>query len=594
MNKSLFPLTTTGLLLFGSPLVDAQEAQKPNIIVVFCDDLGYGDLGCFGSTKNRTPNLDFLANQGIRFTDCYAAASISSPSRLALLTGRYPTRGGITRVLNVNDVLGIKSSDITIPEMLKSGGYYSGIVGKWHLGNKTEFLPLQNGFDEYYGIPYSNDMSPLVYMKGNSVDSTIISQEYITKTYTKKAIEFIENNKTKPFFLYLAHTMPHVPIFASPQFKGKSANGLYGDVIEELDWSVGEIMNKLRDTGLEENTIIVFSSDNGPWLKQANSGTSFPCFQGKFTTWEGGHRVPTIAYWKGKTVPKISTEMTTLMDWFPTFATIAGVRVPNDRMIDGIDISPILFNTGSRGKEEFYYFDASNIRACRVGDFKLKLPTGEYVGNANMATVPAHDSLLFNLRNNIGETTNLLASNRELVSQLKTKINNFNSLKREQSIVMDATITKLITDVDFSPATTNSYLPITYSVVNQSVAKVTTAGLIDIVGEGTTQISASQSGNSIFYGATTKTMTLHVLNSTGIAEIENDYFQLFPNPAKSSVSIHSESNFTNISIYNAVGKNVFNLSTNDRKIVIPTTKIGNTGIYFVKVNGNSKCLAICE
>lgn len=251
MNKKrIFSLLSSVALVSAG--VFAQKPNQPNVIFILTDDLGYGDLGCYGSKLNRTPNIDNLAQNGIRFTDCYAAASISSPSRAALLTGRYPVRAGINGVFFPESFSGLDNIENTLPKVLQKAGYYTGIVGKWHLGHHYQYLPLQNGFNEYFGLPYSNDMSSVVYLRGNEVESWSVDQTQLTKTYTKEAINFIERHKEKPFFLYLAHNMPHVPIFASDQFKGKSANGLYGDVIEELDWSIGEIIKKIRQLGLEE------------------------------------------------------------------------------------------------------------------------------------------------------------------------------------------------------------------------------------------------------------------------------------------------------------------------------------------------------
>lgn len=401
-------------------------AQKPNIILIFADDLGYGDLGSYGSRLNRTPNLDKLANGGVRFTDCYSAANVCSPSRAALLTGRYPIRSGIVNVLHPWQTTGIDSSEVTMPEMLRDAGYATGMVGKWHLGHHKEHLPLQHGFQEYFGIPYSNDMKPCIYVRGNEVESTDVDQTQLTKTYTREALRFIEGERDHPFFLYLAHTMPHVPLFASDQFKDKSKNGLYGDVIEELDWSVGEIIKKLQELKLDENTLIVFSSDNGPWLTQGpNGGSANPLFQGKMTTWEGGQRVPAIVYWKGKIKPMTYTGMITLMDWFPTFMQLARAKLPDNRILDGSDLSDVILKKGQRANEEFFFFQGARISACRSGDFKLILPDGLRKGNQYVPDVAAHDTLLFNLRKDIGETTNLVKSNPEKVDQMSYNLDEF-------------------------------------------------------------------------------------------------------------------------------------------------------------------------
>jgi len=430
MNIAKQILTTCFIATCGLSAM-AQKNLKPNIIVIFCDDMGYGDLGCNGSKLNRTPNLDRMANQGVRFTDCYSAANVCSPSRIALITGRYPIRTGIVNVLFPWQSIGIDASEVTIPEMLQKAGYYTGMVGKWHLGHQRDHLPLQHGFKEYFGIPYSNDMKPCIYLRGNDIESENVDQDQLTKTYTGEAVRFIEKNHNRPFFLYLAHNMPHTPIHASEQFRGKSANGLYGDVIEEIDWSVGEVLKKLRALKIEENTLIVFSSDNGPWLiKGPDAGSPLPFSQGKFTTWEGGHREPTIAYWKGKIKPKVFTGMITLMDWFPTFARLAQTKLPDDRITDGSDITDVLFGDGKRKNEEFFFFEGAKICAYRSGDFKLKLPHGPFKGNQFMKEVPAHDTLLFNVRSDVAESKNLIQSNPQKMKEMTAKLKIFqNSIK---------------------------------------------------------------------------------------------------------------------------------------------------------------------
>lgn len=402
------------------------KSVTPNVIFILADDLGYGDLGCFGSKLNRTPNLDKLAENGMRFTECYSAASICSPSRAGLLTGRYPVRMGINGVFFPESFSGIPASEITIPEVLQKARYYTGIVGKWHLGHHHQFLPLQNGFNEYFGIPYSNDMRSLVYFRGNEVEDWKVDQTQLTKIYTKEALQFIERNKQKPFFLYLAHNMPHVPLFASEQFKGKSANGLYGDVIEELDWSVGEIVKKLTELGLEENTLVIFTSDNGPWLTEGpHGGSSGMLFQGKFTSWEGGQRVPTIAYWKGKLKPLVCSEVTSLLDWFPTLITLAGEKIPNDRIIDGKNLTKLLLKNEKPASKDFCYIHYGKIEAYRTGDYKIILPKPLKKGNFWVEDVPAHDTLLFNLKNDPGEKIDLYHSQSQKAKEIAQKVADF-------------------------------------------------------------------------------------------------------------------------------------------------------------------------
>jgi arylsulfatase len=399
-------MLTTGLLSMG---LGAVAQTKPNIIFIFADDLGYGDLGCYGSKLNRTPHLDQMAKDGIRFTDFYSAAPISSPSRAALLTGRHAIRMGINQVFFPDSYTGIPASEIKLSEVLNRQGYRTGIIGKWHVGHLNQFLPLQNGFDEYFGIPYSNDMRSVFYLRGNEVEKFSVNQDSTTYIYTQEALRFIDNHKDRPFFLYIPHNMPHVPLAASANFKGKSANGLYGDVIEELDWSVGEILKKLDELGLDKNTIVVFSSDNGPWLTEGPmGGVATPLFQGKTTTWEGGQRVPTIIRWKDRIKGgQVNSDVAAMVDWFPTFTLLTGGTVPTDRIIDGCDLTPVLFGTGKRKHQDFAYLHFGRLYAFRSGDWKIKLPEQMYRGNFWVEDVAAHDTVFFNLRNDIAERTDL-------------------------------------------------------------------------------------------------------------------------------------------------------------------------------------------
>jgi arylsulfatase A len=406
--------------------VQAQTPRKPNIVVILADDLGYGDIGTFGATDIRTPNIDGLATKGIKLTSFYSASPVCSPTRAALITGRYPRRLGIDHVFFPESFTGIPSEEVTIAEALKGNGYRTAIFGKWHLGHHRQFLPLQNGFDEYYGIPYSNDMMGVAYLRGNDVDSIKVNQKYITQTYTKEAVRFIDENKDKPFFLYITHNMPHVPIYASPKFEGKSKRGLYGDVIEELDWSVGEVVKALKKNGLEENTLVVFTSDNGPWLIfDVEGGSAGPLRQGKGTTFEGGQRVPTVAYWPGKIKPgTIYDDLATHLDFYPTIISLTGSqKTQTKKPLDGEDISPVLFGTGKRKGDEFAYYSNGIIEAYRKGDWKIRLPQKDVkIGNATI--VPSADTLLFNLKTDIGEQNDLLKSNpakaKELLASLET------------------------------------------------------------------------------------------------------------------------------------------------------------------------------
>jgi arylsulfatase A len=401
------------LLLFYGTLSFAQNA-KPNIVIILTDDLGYGDIGTFGATDVRTPNIDNLASKGLKLTSFYSPSPVCSPTRAGLLTGRFPRRLGIDHVFFPESFTGIPENEVTLAESLKDNGYTTAVIGKWHLGHHKQFLPLQNGFDEYYGIPYSNDMQGVVYLRGNAVDSIRVNQRYTTQTYTHEAVKFIEKNKSRSFFLYLAHSMPHVPLYASPRFEGKSKRGLYGDVIEELDWSVGEVVNALRKNGLEENTLVIFTSDNGPWLVfDIEGGSAGPLRQGKGTTFEGGQRVPGIAYWPGKIKPgTVYSDLVTQLDLYPTIVQLTGSqKTQTTKPLDGEDIRTVLFGTGKRKSDEFAYYSNGKIEAFRKGDWKIRLPQPEVKNPSGVTIVEATDTLLFDLKADIGEKNNLLKSN---------------------------------------------------------------------------------------------------------------------------------------------------------------------------------------
>ena len=394
--------------------------QKPNIVYIFADDLGYGDLSCYGAKDINTPNIDQIAKQGIKFTEFYSASSVCSPSRAALLTGRYPQRMGINTVFFPESFTGIPDTEITIPEILKEKGYATGIVGKWHLGHHSKYLPLQHGFDEYFGIPYSNDMESVVYMRGNEVESYKVKQQYITKTYTKEAQKFITKNKDNSFFLYIAHSMPHVPLYASEEFIGTSKRGLYGDVVQELDWSVGQILKSLREHGILENTLIVFSSDNGPWLAmKEDGGSAGDLREGKTFTFDGGMKVPTVAMWKNR-IPQgiINTEVASQMDWFPTIANITGSSIPKGLVIDGLDISKVLTDKGNRKNSDLLFLDGKQLQGYRSGQWKVKLPYKGFRGNKWKQFVKAHDTLLFNLNTDPGEKNNLFEKYPEKAKEI--------------------------------------------------------------------------------------------------------------------------------------------------------------------------------
>lgn len=420
MQKFTLSLLALLLLSCGENKEVSKSPELPNIVFIFTDDLGYGDIGSFGATDIATPNIDRIAAEGIKFTSFLSASPVCSPSRAGLLTGRMPQRLGINAVFFPDSFTGMDPEEITIAEVLKAKGYRTGIVGKWHLGHMEKYLPLNQGFDEYFGIPYSNDMASVVYMRGNEVEEFDVDQRYTTKTYTEESLKFIDSSEGKPFFLYLAHNMPHVPIYASPEFEGKSQRGLYGDVIQEIDWSVGEVLKKLEEKGILENTLIVFSSDNGPWLVMEDQGGSAGSLrEGKQFTFEGGVRVPTVAMWKGKIDPgQVYEDLATQMDWFPTFCKLVGAEIPQDREIDGKDLSSVLFENGMREGDEFIYYMLSDQRGYRQGDWKIKRPFGGFAGSRGMKKVDAHDTLLFNLKTDPGETTNLAKDNPEKTAQM--------------------------------------------------------------------------------------------------------------------------------------------------------------------------------
>lgn len=418
-------LFLTGLASSRSLIAPAaappSDAALPNIIHIFVDDLGYGDLGCFGATDIATPNIDRLAEEGIKFTEFYSASAVCSPSRAALLTGRYPVRMGINQVFFPESFTGMPPEEITIAEMLKARGYATGIVGKWHLGHMERYLPLNQGFDSYYGMPYSNDMESAVYLSGNEVDSFRVDQRYMTRTYARHAVDFIEQHGGKePFFLYLAHNMPHVPLYASPEFEGSSERGLYGDVVQEIDWSVGQVLSALEALDIADNTLVVFSSDNGPWLVMEDHGGSAGALrEGKQYTFEGGMRVPTVARWPAR-IPagQVYDDMATQMDWMPTFATISEAQLPDDRPIDGRDLTAVLEGKGKRDDQGLLYIYNNELRAYRHGDYKVKLPFKGHEGNRGMKAVAAHDTLLYNLKTDPGETDNLFPDERDRAQAL--------------------------------------------------------------------------------------------------------------------------------------------------------------------------------
>jgi arylsulfatase A len=418
---------TAGLSLSCSSIQrrTASGNKPPNIILIFADDQGYQDLGCFGSPNIKTPNIDRLAHEGMKFTDFYVACSVCSPSRAALMTGCYPQRVGITKVLFPQDDIGISDNEITIPETLKTRGYQTACIGKWHLGHHLQYLPTRHGFDYFFGLPYSNDMhppnrrrnyDPLPLIRNETVLETNPDQRFLTERYTEEAVAFIKRSKSRPFFLYLPHTMPHVPLHISDRFKGKSEQGLYGDVIQCIDWSVGQIMDTLKKLGLDENTLVFYTSDNGP--NRRSGGRALPLRGGKATTYEGGMREPAVARWPGH-IPAglVCSEMALSMDLHPTFAKLAGASMPTDRIIDGKDIWPLM--SGQSGAktlhEAFFYYKGTGLQAVRSGDWKLILPR-TYTRRKKTYKVK---EALYNLREDIAETTDVATNHPDVVKRLR-------------------------------------------------------------------------------------------------------------------------------------------------------------------------------
>jgi arylsulfatase A len=436
--------------VYQAPSCRAQDKSvptpvRPNFVVVYLDDAGYADIGCFGARGIRTPNLDRMAHDGRRFTSFCVAQGVCSASRTALLTGCYPNRVGILGALGPRAKNGISDSEHTIAQVLQPLGYHSAIFGKWHLGHHTKFLPLHHGFDEYFGLPYSNDMGPrpgqqrpgtignppLPLFDGDKVVETNPDISQLTTRYTERAVHFIDEHHDGPFFLYVPHTMPHVPLGVSDKFRGKSARGLYGDVIEEIDWSVGQILAALDRHHLNERTLVLFASDNGPWLSYGDhAGSAGPLREGKGTAWEGGVREPCIMRWTGK-IPAGTTcnELAATIDILPTFAALAGATLPTDHIIDGKSIAPLIFGEpGAKCPHDaYYYYWNQELQAVRSGPWKLHFPhtyrtlkgKGGHGGKPAAYVDRATGLALFNLEADVGEQHDVAAEHPEVVARLE-------------------------------------------------------------------------------------------------------------------------------------------------------------------------------
>lgn len=421
--------------------------ELPNIVIIFTDDQGYGDVGCFGAKGFRTPNLDLLARQGMKFTNFYVAQAVCGASRAALMTGCYPNRIGIFGAPSHASKYGIHENEMTFAELVKQKNYKTAIYGKWHLGYQKKFLPMQHGFDDYYGLPYSNDMWPyhptskafpdLPLIEKNEVINPKVTpddQKQLTRSYTERAVKFINQNKDQPFLLYLAHSMPHVPLFCTDRFMNSSEQGRYGDIIQEVDWSVGQIMKALDQNSIADNTLVIFTSDNGPWLSYGNhAGTAGPLREGKGTAWEGGVREPCIMRWP-KVIKPDSTchELAATIDVVPTIAEIIGGQLPK-HPIDGKSILPLLRgDQGARTPHEaFFYYYGRGLKAVRSGDWKLVFPHTY----RSLAGQPGKDGLpskykqlkcgleLYNLKDDIGETTDVAQQHPDVVKKLQRYAN---------------------------------------------------------------------------------------------------------------------------------------------------------------------------
>ena len=436
-------LILVGLLALAAcaPGEPADEAKLPNFVVIFCDDLGYGDIGPFGHPTIRTPQLDRMAKEGQKWTSFYVGAPVCTPSRAALLTGRLPIRNGMCsdgrRVLFPDSAGGLPPDEITVAEILKGKDYATACIGKWHLGHLPQFLPTAQGFDYYFGIPYSNDMNrvegsppgPSAFVEPDPAYWNVpvlrnteeierpAEQATITKRYTEEAVQFIKDNRENPFFLYFPHTMPHVPLFTAEAFAGVSLRGLYGDVIEEIDWSVGRVLDTLRELNLDKRTLVVFTSDNGPWLLYNEQGGSAGLLRGgKGGTFEGGMREPTLFWWPGTIEPGVVADVGTTMDILPTFASLAGTAAPSDRQLDGVDLTLLLKGEKVSGERAVFYYRGAQLYAVRKGAFKAHFITKSEWGKAEAVR---HDPpLLYDLERDPSERFDISGKHPEVLEQL--------------------------------------------------------------------------------------------------------------------------------------------------------------------------------
>jgi arylsulfatase A-like enzyme len=447
MNARVGVVAILSCILAAVSAAQPNSALKPNIVVIFADDLGYGDIGAFGAPNVRTSRLDALAAEGQKWTNFYVQP-VCSPSRAALLTGRLPVRSGMygipsgtaPKVFRDNAAEGLPHTEITVAELLRAAGYRTGMVGKWHLGHEQQFLPMRHGFDYWFGLPYSHDMRMTVprsdgfrtrayyepkpeywdvpLMRNDEVIERPVDYRTLTKRYTEEAVSYIERNAGQPFFLYVAHSLPHIPLARSDEFVDHSGAGMYGDVIEEIDWSVGEIVDALRAAGVERNTLLLFTSDNGPWLPfREHGGSAGPLRDGKGTTWEGGVRTPAIFSWPGTIRPGTVTDLGSGLDLLATAAALAGADVPRDRMLDSFDLTAPLEGTGRSPRTQLFYYWDSELRAVRVDRYKLHFITSGAYGEGEPRTVHA-TPLLFDLAEDPGERFDVAADHPDVVARL--------------------------------------------------------------------------------------------------------------------------------------------------------------------------------
>ena len=462
--KSILGKFVAGMALMtaAAGMAAGPHPVAPNVVVIFCDDMGYADIGQFGAEGYQTPNLDRMADEGAVFRNFHVAQPVCSASRCALLTGCYPNRLGMHMALGPNSKIGLSDQETTLAQLLKQQGYATAIFGKWHLGDAPQFMPLRHGFDEYFGLALSADYWPghpdlitnfptllaakkreypnLPIWDGTNIfhpEMSIDDLNHLTTWYTERSIKFIEKNKSRPFFLYLAHNMPHVPLGVTDKFRGKTQRGLYGDVIEEIDWSVGRVLDALKRNGLDKNTWVIFTSDNGPWLSYGNhAGSAKPLREGKATNWEGGTRVPCIMRWPGQIPAGADTsDMLMTIDLFPTIAKLAGAKLP-ERKIDGLDVWPLIARQpGAKNPHDAYwfYYEVNQLQAVTTSDgrWKLQLPhTWHSMPSQNMG----HDGVpgtyvdrkietaeLYDLVHDLGETTDVAAQHPEIVKQLEAE-----------------------------------------------------------------------------------------------------------------------------------------------------------------------------